>query len=188
MAILPIYTYDHPILRKRMAPVTEFNDELRELVASMIETMYNAEGIGLAANQVGRDMALTVIDISGSKEEDEEKKGGESKPLVLINPVIEAYSDEEESSEEGCLSLPDLRADVTRSIGVQVRFTDPDMKEITMEAEGLLARVVQHEIDHLHGRYFVERLSSIRRTMLRRQLMDIKRGDVEADYPLYRGE
>jgi len=186
VSILPIYTYDHPILRKRLAPVAEFNEELRQLIADMIETMYNAEGIGLAANQVGRDMAMTVIDISGNEEERE--KGIESKPLVLINPVIEAYSDEEESSEEGCLSLPDLRADVVRSKGVQVRYIDPDMKEITMEADGLLARVIQHEVDHLHGRYFIERLSSIRRTMLRRHLLEIKRGEMEADYPLYTGE
>jgi peptide deformylase len=179
MNILPIYTFDHPILRKTLATVTEITDEIVRLSIDMHFTMHGADGIGLAANQVGRDFAMTVIDISGVD-------GCEKiAPLTVINPEIIAYSDEEESYEEGCLSLPELRADVVRPIEVTVRYYDLAMKEHTVDADGLLARVLQHEIDHLHGKYFFEHLKPMRRTMLRRRLLEIKRGEVETDYPLF---
>lgn len=179
MTILPIYTFDHPILRKKLKPVAEINDEVVRLALDMFTTMKNAEGIGLAANQVGQDFAMTVIDISGVD-------GYENtKPLTLINPIIDVFSEEEEQSEEGCLSLPDLRADVVRPSGIQVRFYDLEMKEHVMEVDNLLSRVMQHEIDHLNGIYFVDRLKPMRRAMLKRRLLEIKRGEVEADYPLF---
>ncbi len=179
MNILPIYTFDHPILRKTLATVTEITDELVGLTIDMHATMHGADGIGLAANQVGHDLAMTVINISGVE-------GCEKiPPMTVINPVIVSYSDEEESYEEGCLSLPELRADVVRPIEVAVRYYDLDMKEHTVEADGLLARVLQHEIDHLHGIYFFDHLKPMRRTMLRRRLLEIKRREVETDYPLY---
>lgn len=180
MKILPIYTYDHPILRKKLKPVREINDELVELALSMHATMKNAEGIGLAANQVGQDVQLLVLDISGMDD------GGDTKPMTMINPVIEAVSEEEVPSEEGCLSLPDLRADVVRPEAIQVRFYDTSMGEHVMEAEGLLARVMQHEIDHLRGIYFFDHLAPMRRALMKRKLLEIKRGEVEAEYPLFR--
>jgi len=182
MSILPIYTYDHPILRRKLRPVEEITDEVVRLALDMHATMKNAEGVGLAANQVGVDLAIAVIDIHDTD-------GNEaSAPMTLINPVIEAFSDETESSEEGCLSLPDLRADVLRSTGIQVRFYDTAMREHVMEAGNFLARVMQHEIDHLNGIYFFDRLKPMRRAMMKRRLLDIKRGDIETDYPLFGGE
>jgi peptide deformylase len=179
MTILPIYTFDHPILRRKLKPIAEITDDVVRLALDMFTTMKNADGIGLAANQVGYDLAMTVIDVTGVD-------GYENtRPLTLINPVVEAFADEEETSEEGCLSLPDLRADVIRPIAVQVRFFDLEMKEHVMEADNLLARVMQHEIDHLNGIYFVDHLKPMRRAMLKRRLLEIKRGEVQADYPLF---
>ena len=182
MQILPIYTYDHPVLRRKLKQVEEITDDVVKLALDMHATMKNAEGIGLAANQVGVDLAMTVIDIS-------QVEGFENiAPLTLINPVIEGFSDDEVSSEEGCLSLPDLRADVLRPSAIQVRFFDTAMREHAMEVDQLLARVMQHEIDHLNGIYFFDRLKPMRRAMLKRRLMDIKRGEIEADYPLFNEE
>ncbi len=176
--ILPVYTYDHPILRKKLKPVAEINEEVIGLALAMHETMRNADGIGLAANQVGRDMQMLVLNVP-------EDEGDGSVSMTMINPVIEAVSEEEELFEEGCLSLPDIRADVLRPEAVQVRFTDPSMKEHDIEVEGLLARVIQHEVDHLHGRYFFDYLAPMRRGLLKRRLLAVKRGEVEAEYPLY---
>lgn len=180
-SILPIYTFDHPILRKKLKAVEEINAEIAQLAEDMIATMHNADGIGLAANQVGKNLAMTVIDVSSYEGFEQQQT------LVLINPVIEAFSDEEIPMEEGCLSLPDLRADVIRPAKVQVRFYDIAMHEHVMEADRILARVMQHEIDHLNGIYFFDHVKPIRRALLKRRLMDIKRGDVEADYPLFTG-
>jgi peptide deformylase len=176
--ILPVYTYNHPVLKQRATPITEINDELLTFIDSMFETMYHAEGIGLAANQVGSNRNVTVIDLQRAEEDD----GGPSEPLVLINPVIEAFSDDTEEFEEGCLSLPEFRDKVIRPEAIQVRFMDRDMREIVMEVDSLLARVMQHEIDHLNGIYFFERLSSIRRTLAQGKLKRIARGEFDADY------
>ncbi len=177
--ILPIYTFDHPILRKKLKAVEEINAEIAELAEQMIATMHNADGIGLAANQVGKNVAMTVIDVSSYEGFEQQKT------LVLINPVIEAFSDEEIPMEEGCLSLPDLRADVVRPAQVQVRFYDVEMHEQIIEADRILARVIQHEVDHLNGIYFFERLSAIRRTLSQSKLKRIARGEIETEYPLF---
>ncbi|MBS1562168.1 MAG: peptide deformylase [Bacteroidetes bacterium] len=178
--ILPVYTYNHPVLRQKAQPIADLSDEINAFVENMFETMYNANGIGLAANQVGSTLAMTVIDVADSDDEDATEG-----PLVLINPVIEAYSDEEEEFEEGCLSLPDLRDVVVRPEAIQVRYLDRHMKEVVREADGLLARVIQHEVDHLNGIYFFERLSAIRRTLSQSKLKRIARGEIETEYPLF---
>jgi peptide deformylase len=180
--ILPVYTYNHPVLKQRTASIEDMSDDLRSLIHDMFETMYKANGIGLAANQVGKGLSLTVIDIADRDE------GEDPGQLVLINPVIEAFSDDEEEFEEGCLSLPDYRDTVVRPSAVQVRFLDADMKPRVMEVDGLLARVMQHEIDHLNGLYFFERLSPIRRTLGNGKLKRISRGQFDADYPTYNGQ
>lgn len=179
--ILPIYTYNHPVLKAKTSAVTDMSDDLRTLIESMFTTMAHARGIGLAANQVGKGLSLTVIDIS-----DMDDAGGKVEPLVLINPVIEAYSDEEDEYEEGCLSLPDFHDVVVRPTGIQVRYLDADMKEQVREADGILARVMQHEIDHLNGIYFFERLSPIRKTLASGKLKRIARGDIEPAYEIFR--
>jgi peptide deformylase len=174
---LPIYTYDHPVLKQRTHQVTRFDGELVALVMNMLETMRHAHGIGLAANQVGKSMAATVVDIS---ETDGNKK---VKPVVLINPTI-IDDDGESTYEEGCLSLPGLREDVVRPERIQVRFNDINMREITMDADGLLARVIQHEIDHLNGIYFFERLSKLKQALVKPELSKIRRHAVDVDYEL----
>lgn len=177
--VLPVYTYNHPVLRQKTAPVPDVTDDVVSLIESMFATMYNANGIGLAANQVGKGLAVTVIDVSGV---DDDAPAGS--PIVMINPVIESFSDEEEEFEEGCLSLPDLRDIVVRPSSVQVRFMDTRMKEQRTETTGLLARVMQHEIDHLNGIYFFERLTPIRRALTQSKLKRIAKGLVETEYEI----
>lgn len=181
MAILPVYTYDHPILRQKATPVDNMTDEIQQFIDDMFETMYNADGIGIAANQVGSSHAITIMDLSVI-DDDEEMKN--MKPMVLINPVIEYYSDDTIEYEEGCLSLPSLRDNVIRPAGIQVRFYDRDMKEQVMETDAMLARVMQHEIDHLNGIYFFELLSPVRRAIAHPRLKRIQRGSIATEYPI----
>jgi peptide deformylase len=184
MPILPIYTFDHPVLKRIAEPVADIDDALLKFVASMTKTMHNAEGVGLAANQVGDSRAIATIDISDF---DDEKTGKPYNipPMTLINPVIEAFSDATVEFEEGCLSLPTFRDKVLRPSGIQVRFYDVQMHEHRLEADGFLARVIQHEIDHLNGKYFFEYLSPIRRALAHPKLRRIQLGQVPTDYPLF---
>ncbi len=184
MKILPVYTFDHPILKQKATPVENITTEIEKFVENMMATMHNADGIGLAANQVGDSRAIATIDISDIEEE-KTKSPYKIPPLILINPVVLAFSDETIELEEGCLSLPKFRDTVTRPEKIQVRFYDVNMHEHTMEAEGLLARVMQHEIDHLNGKYFFEYLNPIRRAMAHSKLKRIQLGHVPTDYPLY---
>ena len=174
---LPIFTYDHPVLKQKAARVKNIDDTVLTLALNMMETMKHAHGIGLAANQVGEGVSMTVIDISDTE-------GNEHvKPLVLINPEI-VDVDGEAVFEEGCLSLPGLREDVKRPEDIFFRYIDPNGKEITTEAGGLLARVIQHEIDHLNGIYFFERLTKLKQALVKPELNKIKRGEVDTDYEL----
>lgn len=175
--ILPIYLYNHPILRHKAVPVTKVDDALHGFVQDMFETMHNANGIGLAANQVGSTLAVIVIDIR-------EAEGGEGvPPLCLLNPRIVASSDDLVDYEEGCLSVPGIREIVLRPSRVTVEYDDLELRHQRIEAEGLLARVLQHEIDHLNGVYFFDRLSPTRRALLKSKLKKLERGAVECDYP-----
>lgn len=160
--ILPILIVPDPILRKTARPVTENDaDELRTLIPAMFATMYRAPGIGLAAPQVGKLLRAIVIDIAPDKL---------PAPLALINPEIIARSDEKATREEGCLSLPDQYAEVTRPAWIKAKYRDEQgaLKEI--EADGLLAACIQHEIDHLNGVLFVDYLSPLKRNILLRKL------------------
>ena len=178
MSILPIYVYDHSILKHKADTIEHLNDDIRTFIDDMKETMLNAEGIGLAANQVGSPLSITIIDISPVE-------GCESiKPLTMINPKITHYSDEETDYEEGCLSLPNLRELVIRPEAIQVSFMDEHEKLHTMEADGLLARVMQHEIDHLNGIYFTDRLTQLKRALLQSKLRRISKGESTADYDI----
>jgi peptide deformylase len=151
----------------------------------MIETMRNAAGIGLAAPQVGRDDRLFVVDVTPmATEMEEDGEPVPPQPMVFINPEIVAESDETTDMEEGCLSIPEVREAVTRPERIRVRYRDRDYEEQTLETGSVLARVVQHEYDHLEGVLFTDYLSSFRKRLLRRSLREMKEGDVEADYPL----
>lgn len=187
--ILPIVKYGHPILRDDTVPVSANSAELQSLIDDMIETMHGAAGIGLAAPQVGRSERLFVVDLSPLLGEDEEDlqdlppfaRG----PMVFINPeVVSATDDDLVEFEEGCLSIPDIRERVERPDRVRVRFQDRELSVHEIEAAGFLARVIQHELDHLNGVLFIDYLSPLRRRLLQRRLRSISKGEVETDYPL----
>jgi len=166
MALLEILQAPHPVLKAKAAPVAQVDDRLRQLAADMFETMYKAPGIGLAAPQVGIAERLVVLDVA---------EGEERRPMVLVNPEILWKSGERGTAEEGCLSLPGQFADVTRPLAVKVRFLDEQGEARELEAEGLLARCVQHEIDHLDGVLFVDHLSALKRNMIMRRLIKTRR-------------
>ena len=176
--VIPIYSCFHPVLRKKTSEVTEVNDDLKKLVENMFETMYKADGIGLAANQVGQDKSLIVIDINASKE-----KHKNEPPITMINPVIELYSENDVEYEEGCLSIPKFYEKVMRPEIIQIKYFDLDMKEHKVETNNLLSRVMQHEVDHLNGIIFTERLSALNRTLAKSKLKKIQKGQVVPDYP-----
>ncbi len=159
MALLPILRYPDPRLHTRAAPVREVNDEIRQLVADMAETMYEAPGIGLAATQVNVHQRVVVIDTSEDK----------SALLALINPEIIARSGEQ-VCEEGCLSVPGIYDKVTRAEQVRVRALNQKGETFELDAEGLLAVCIQHELDHLDGKVFVEYLSKLKQTRIKDKL------------------
>lgn len=175
MSTLPIYLYGNEVLKKKTKSVTEVTDADIALIQNMFETMNFANGIGLAANQVGVQKQILVVDIS------ETEAGKETKPLVVINPeVIEEEGEWE--FEEGCLSIPDIREKVWRAEKITLRYNDISMKEHEIEAEGLLARVLLHEIDHLNGILFTDHLSATKRTLLKSKLTKISKGEIETQY------
>jgi len=183
--ILPIIGYGHPTLRKIAQPIDKDYPNLKELVANMYETMYAADGVGLAAPQV--DLSIRVV-VIGFRPYDE-KTETYSEPTeehTLINPEILEFLGEKKYFNEGCLSVPDIHEDVLRPESVVVRYYDTDWNLHTDTAEGLYARVVQHEVDHLDGKVFTDRLSSLRRTMLKRRLTDIAAGKVRTRYRMKR--
>jgi len=167
MALLKILRYPDPRLHKVAKPVTEFGTErLRKLVADMAETMYDAPGVGLAATQVDVHERVVVIDVT----EDQ------SKLMVFINPEITWASDEKQVYDEGCLSVPGIYDGVERPAKVKVRARDVDGKEFDVEADGLLAVCIQHEMDHLMGKVFVEYLSPLKRNRIKAKLQKEERG------------
>ncbi len=159
MALLPILRFPDPRLRKVAAPVTNIDDGIRRLAADMAETMYEAPGIGLAATQVDVHQRLIVIDVSETKNE----------LLVLINPEVVA-DEGEQVGEEGCLSVPGIFDKVERAERVTVRYLDLEGKARTLEADGLLAVCIQHEMDHLQGKVFVDHLSQLKQTRIKSKL------------------
>lgn len=161
MALLPILRYPDPRLRTVAKPVAQVDDRIRGLVDDMLETMYAAEGVGLAATQVDVHERVIVIDTSERRDE----------PRVLINPELVLHSDEMKVSEEGCLSVPTIYDKVERFASVRVRALDRDGQPYQFDADGLLAVCVQHEMDHLLGKVFVEYLSPLKRERIRSKLL-----------------
>jgi peptide deformylase len=164
MAIRPIRTYPDPVLRAKTARVEAIDDPLQHLIEDMVETMHAAPGVGLAANQIGVPLQLAIIDI-GDREEGRPRRS----LLVLINPEI-LSQEGSVVAEEGCLSIPDLSEKVKRAAKVKVRAQDRTGRTFEMEADGLMAKALQHEIDHLNGILFVDRLSPLKRSIFRRKL------------------
>ncbi|PYV48039.1 MAG: peptide deformylase [Acidobacteria bacterium] len=159
--IYPIVKYGNPVLEKPAAPVTEFDDELKKLVADMFESMYEAKGVGLAAPQIGISKRLAVIDVS-FKENPREK-------LVLANPEI-IDTEGKQTQSEGCLSIPDFRENVTRANKVTIRAQDVNGKWYEKTGEELLARAFLHETDHLNGRLYISHLSALKRDLIKRKI------------------
>jgi len=164
--IYPIVKFPDPVLTTPAAAVTEFGPELRRLVDDMFESMYAASGVGLAAPQIGRSLRLTVIDCSVG--EDPAQK------LVLANPEI-IRREGKQTGEEGCLSLPGFRADVTRALAVSVRAQDAEGNWFESSGEELLARAMQHEIDHLNGVLFITHLSTLKRDLIKRKIRKLQK-------------
>ncbi len=158
MTIKPLIILPDPLLRQVSKPVERVDSDLQRLADDMLETMYDAPGIGLAAIQIGVARRMLVIDVA--------REGEEKQPLVFINPEIVSSSDERSVYEEGCLSIPDYYAEVERPATVGVRYLDRDGKEQTMEADSLLATCLQHEIDHLNGVLFIDHISRLKREMV----------------------
>jgi len=167
MALLPILTAPDPRLKKKSLPVDAVDAGVRQLMDDMLETMYDAPGIGLAAPQVGVLKRVIVLDIDR-----EDTKTG---PLFMANPEIVAASDEDVAYEEGCLSVPDHYSDVVRPAKVTVRYLDRDGKQQDLACDGLLATCVQHEIDHLDGVLFIDHISALKRNMILRKLLKARK-------------
>lgn len=180
--VLPIYLYGHPVLRTTARPVTPDEPNLDRLIQNMKDTMYGSDGIGIAAPQVGHSLRLVYIDVDVLKDDIPELAGVN---MVLINPVITV----DETApvvlrEEGCLSVPGVHEAVERHERIHLHYTDENWQEHDMDIEGYLARVVQHECDHLDKTLFVDRVPAYRKVMIRSKLNNIARGNVSCDYPV----
>lgn len=178
MSILPITIYGDKILRKKVDPITKIDDRTIELIKFMFDTMRNANGIGLAANQIGFNKSVFVIDISPV--EGYEKY----KPIAMINPRIVNRSEETEDFEEGCLSIPDVRADVIRPKEITIIYQDIDLTEQKIDAADLYARVMQHEYDHLKGVLFTDLLDEETKKQIKKMLSKIQKRKIDIDYPI----
>ncbi|MBK1834115.1 peptide deformylase [Roseibacillus ishigakijimensis] len=180
--VLEIKQYGDPILRKKCRVVEEVTDEIRELAENMIETMNDAHGVGLAAPQIGEDLRLAVVDVSHDPEsitylkiDDKVAELDEVMPLVFINPELE-FGEEKELGREGCLSIQDIQAEVKRPLDVIAKLELLDGRVIKLESDGLLARAIQHEVDHLNGVLFIDRVAPATKLSLKRRLKRLQQG------------
>lgn len=180
--ILPIVAYGDPVL-KRMGREIEEEEmpEIKKLIEDMWETMYNANGVGLAAPQIGKDLRLFLVD-SIQMQEDLENETGIKK--AFINPIIEEESGEEWDYNEGCLSIPNIREDVSRKPKIKISYLDENFELQEEEYEGINARVIQHEYDHVEGILFTDKLSPLKKRMLKKKLEDISKGKVNLGYKM----
>jgi len=180
--ILPITVYGDPLLRKVSKPIEKNYEGLSELISNMYETMYNADGVGLAAPQVGLSIRLFIVDASPAASDDEPEL--ENFKKVFINPVILEKNGEPWVFEEGCLSLPNIRENVMREEEVVIRYEDENLFEKTEKYNGYAARIILHEYDHLEGRLFVDLISPLKKRLLKSKLMAISKGKSNASYKI----
>lgn len=183
MAILPIVTYDEDVLRTKTEPVSKDSNQLQELIDDMFDTMYNADGVGLAAPQVGELVRVFVVDADAMVDESDQEapKYG---PLAMINPEIVERGEHQVEMEEGCLSIPGVTASVKRPDEITVNYLDRDFNKQQLQVDGWLSRVIQHEKDHLDGILFLDHLSMFKRKLLSAKLSQIDKGNKETEYPL----
>lgn len=184
--VLPIIAYGDPVLRKKAKDIEQDYPNLKELIQNMWDTMYGAYGVGLAAPQVGLPIRIFLVDTSPFAEDEEltekEKKELESLKKVFINATILEETGDEWAFNEGCLSIPDIREDVFRKPKIKIEYFDEDFNKHTEEYDGLAARVIQHEYDHIEGILFTDKLSSLKKRLIKGKLANISKGKIQVDY------
>lgn len=179
--ILPVVAYGHPVLKKVAREIDPSFPKLKEFVADMFETMYLSDGVGLAAPQVNQSIRVFVVDCSAFSDKYPEAK---EYKRVFINPEIYGYEGDEYSFNEGCLSFPGLREDIVRKPVIHIKYFDEDFQPHDERIDGINARVIQHEYDHIQGIVFVDRMSSLRRMIIKGKLNDISKGNVDVAYKM----
>ncbi|MEO5906731.1 MAG: peptide deformylase [Saprospiraceae bacterium] len=179
--ILPIYAYGQPVLRKKAAPIDQQYPDVESLIQDMYETMYSAKGVGLAAPQIGKDIRLFIIDTLQINKKDQVPTGIKR---VFINAEIVDESGEPWLYEEGCLSIPDIHVEIERNPTIRITYFDEQWNKHTDTFEGVNARVIQHEFDHIEGVLFIDRMKPLKRRMINRKLEKIKRGEIETNHPM----
>lgn len=188
--ILPIVAYGDPVLKKEAEEIDQNYEGLSELISNMFETMYNAHGVGLAAPQIGKSIRLFIVDASpfAEKEEGEKEdplaKGAEDFRKVFINPIIEEENGKEWAFSEGCLSIPGIREDVYRKEQVTISYYDENFNLKEETYDGYIARVIQHEYDHVDGVLFTDHLSGLKKKLLSKKLTKISKGEMPVDYKM----
>ena len=184
--ILPIVAFGHPVLKKMCKNITSDYENLDLLIDNMWETMYAASGVGLAAPQIGLSIRLFIVDASPFSEDKnlslEEREKLSKFKMVFINPELKATSDDLNTFNEGCLSIPEIREDVFRENEIIVDYYDQDFNKKSLKLDGLRARVVQHEYDHIQGILFTDKLSAFKKRLIKGKLNNISKGKVKADY------
>lgn len=181
---LPIYAYGHPILRKETEEIDENYPELAQLIEDMFETMYHTKGMGLAAPQIGKNIRLFLVDTEQLDTEEREEEASEFIKEVFINPIILDESGKRWEYEEGCLSIPDIRGNVARQPKVRIEYYNANFELQDKIFDGITARVIQHEYDHLEGVLFVDLLKPIKKRFVQKRLNKIKEGKIDSEYKL----
>ncbi|MGB0274301.1 MAG: peptide deformylase [Flavobacteriaceae bacterium] len=186
--ILPIIAYGDPVLKKKAAPVTKKHPYLNKLISDMWETMYAAHGVGLAAPQVGESLRLFVVDGSPFANDNSidniEQRELRNFKKVFINPEIVSYSGPQETFNEGCLSIPDIREDVTRLTTIEIEYYNEDFEFVNAEYSGIASRIIQHEYDHIEGILFTDKLGPLKKKLLKTKLAQISKGKINPDYAM----
>lgn len=186
--ILPIVAYGENILKTKAVNITSGYPELKKLINDMWETMYNANGVGIAAPQIGKSIRLFVIDASPFSEDkeisDDEISTLKNFKKVFINPEIIHETGDEWNFMEGCLSIPNIREDIKRKEKITIKYYNESFEEIELDLQGLAARVVQHEYDHIEGVLFIDKLSSLKKKLLKGKLNDISKGKIKTEYKM----
>jgi peptide deformylase len=184
--ILPIVAYGDPVLRKKGTVISSDYPKLKELIADMQETMYNAYGVGLAAPQIGLPIRLFLVDTSPFAEDEglsnEEQEQLKDFKCTFINAKIIEEDGDEWAFNEGCLSIPNIREDVFRQPKIKIQYQDEEFNEHVKEFDGLIARVIQHEYDHIEGILFTDKISSFKKRLIKGKLQNISKGNIEVDY------
>ena len=186
--LLPIIAYGHPVLKRKAEVINKDYPKLLELINNMFETMYNANGVGIAAPQIGLSIRIFIVDTNPFSEDeslsDEDRSELKSFKKTFINPEILDENGDEWSFEEGCLSIPNIRESVLRQESIKIQYFDENFNKHTESYNGLLARVIQHEYDHIEGILFTDKLSSFKKQLLKKKLLKISSGKLSFDYEM----